>query len=472
MSGASRNGAPPLERIGTGSAQLDAILGGGFPVNSLNIIMGHPGTGKTVLAEQLVFANAGGGRPVLYITTVSEPLSKLVTYLQQFAFYDEARMLGDVVFEDVGAALAEKGPEALVEVVRNAIREIGPKIIVVDSFKAVHDMTDSANVMRRLIADLAGLLAAYETTTFLIGEYAEEQIPIYSEFAIADGIVECARRSTAKRDERFLRVLKLRGSSYAEGLHSFTVSRRGVQVFPRLVSPTVAPDYRPVHDRVSSGNAKLDALLEGGLWAGSSTLVKGVAGTGKTTLALQFAMQALTDGETALYVNFQENPTQLERTIRALGGDLDEMTERGFHPLYMSPVELAIDRIVVDLFELVRQLRVRRVVIDALGDISNAAEDRHRFHDYLYALTQHLAVSGVTTMMTLETSSRAGLLDTLDGQLSSMSDCLIELGLDVRSEPRRTLRISKARGTRHDLRAYEMRIVSGGIELDEPVMLT
>ena len=459
-------GILPVERVRTGVEALDEILGGGFLKNSLNIVMGHPGTGKTVLAQQLAFANADGDRPVLYITTLSEPLPKLVTYLQQLTFYDDARLLDKIRYEDLGAQLSDAGPARLVEYVREAIREIQPSIIIVDSYKAIHDLATSVAEMRRVTADLAGVVAAFETTTFLVGEYDEQDIPRYPEFAVADGIIEFARRSNAKRDERFLRVLKLRGSSYAQGFHAFTLSSAGLEVYPRLVSPKRTPEYRPGGDRVSTGNSGLDELLDGGLWRGSMTLVKGVAGTGKTTLALQFAMQAVNDGESSLYVNFQENPVQLGRTVRALGADMDDMTERGLHAIYMSPVELPIDRIVVDIFEMIRGRNVRRVVIDALGDIASAADDPHRFHDYMYALTQHLIAHDVTAMLTFEsTGEMSARADTIDSRFSSIADCLIELGLDMKGPPRRTLRVAKARGIGHDLRLHEMSIRPGGIEI-------
>src|SRR3954464_2477 len=128
------------ERISTGNGEADRILEGGFPANSINILMGEPGTGKTVFAEQLLFANADGARPCLYLTPLSEPLSKVVTYLQQFQFYDENKMGTAVVYQDVGALLAKEGPEALIGRLREDIETIGPKIIVIDSFKAIHDL--------------------------------------------------------------------------------------------------------------------------------------------------------------------------------------------------------------------------------------------------------------------------------------------------------------------------------------------
>src|SRR5690349_12073284 len=124
-------------RISSGNRQADVVLGGGFPANSVNIIMGEPGTGKTLFAEQLLFANAGGERPVLYLTTLSEPLSKMVTYLQLLPFYDERQLGTTVLYEDIGGMLSTEGVSALVPWMRTAIQTIEPSLIVIDSFKAI-----------------------------------------------------------------------------------------------------------------------------------------------------------------------------------------------------------------------------------------------------------------------------------------------------------------------------------------------
>src|SRR3954471_13034921 len=301
----------PAARVSTGNPEADRILEGGFPLNSINILMGEPGTGKTLFAEQLLFANADGDRPCLYLTTLSEPLSKVVTYLQNFAFYDENKMGTSVVYEDVGAMLVAEGPEALLSRVREAIETIGPKIIVIDSFKAIHDLTPSEQERRRLVSSLAGLLGAFATTTFLVGEYRAQDVALFPEFAVADGIVEFARQKRSTTDERFMRVSKLRGSGYLEGLHGIHISSAGFEIYPRLVSPSVPEQYSTKRERIRTGVAGLDEMLHGGVWRGSTTLIAGPTGWGKTLLGLHFALAASGAGEASLYVNFRKIPPSL-----------------------------------------------------------------------------------------------------------------------------------------------------------------
>jgi circadian clock protein KaiC len=451
-------------RVSTGNPQADEILGGGFPQNSINILMGQPGTGKSLFAEQLVFRNAGDDRPILYLTTLSEPLAKMVSYLQHFTFFDEQKLGHAVVYEDIGAALLETGIRALLTHVQQAIEASAPKIIVIDSFKALHDLSPSPGELRRMLYELAGLLTAFETTVLLVGEYTEEDGQRLPEFAVADGIVQFLRNPLSTRDERFLRVLKLRGSGYLEGLHAFRIGSGGLEIFPRLVSPAIPETYTILEERAPTGIEGVDALLGGGLWRGSTTLLAGSTGAGKTTAGLQFALEGIRRGEPCVYANFQENPMQLARAVRGLGTDVEDARRRGLSLMYVSPVELQVDRIIVSLFQQIKQARIGRVVIDAIGDLVNAASDSKRLHDYLYALVQHFTVQGVTSMLVLETSSsdddRIVDLGSGDGQFSCMCDNIILLSV---SRAVRRLSIIKARTTQHELDAHEIEVTQRGL---------
>jgi circadian clock protein KaiC len=459
--------SPPMRRLTTGSRELDEILGGGIPENSVNIIMGEPGSGKTILAEKLMFANAGEARPMLYLTTLSEPLDKVIRYLQQFSFFDPTKIGDTVRYDGIGHILAAKGVGALVPILKDAIKAMSPKLIVIDSFKAIHDLAGSLQEMRLMLYEVAGLMASYDTTAIFVGEYRHEDIATYPEFAIADGILELARHALGSRDERYLRVFKLRGSSYRQGLHAFEITADGVQVYPRLISPVEATSYKREVNRVPSGVPGLDGMLGGGFPAGSATLLAGPTGSGKTTMGIQFIVEGLRQGERCLLVNFQENPTQLVHAIDAIGA-LDDEARGRLELQYYSAVELSIDRIIVSIFQTLRRTNTRRVVIDALGDLAIAAGDATRMHDYLYALVQHFAVMGVSSMFTLETDPAIMVSDTSKGRLSHMTDNIVFL--DLREHQRnvgRTLRIAKARGVAHDLQVRDVQIDARGLKMVE-----
>ncbi|CAN5255503.1 circadian clock protein KaiC [soil metagenome] len=459
------SGGTTEERLSTGNPQMDIILQGGFPANSINIIMGEPGTGKTIFAEQLVFHHASNdGRPILYLTTLSEPVAKVLTYLQQFSFYDEEKIGTAVHYRDVGAELAQDGIGVLIPILKEAIHELAPKIIFVDSFKALHDVADSPRELRQVLYQMTGMLTSYKTTVFLVGEYSSEHPKTLPEFAVADGIVQFLRNPQSTRDERFVRVLKMRGSGYSEGLHGCQITASGVEFYPRLKSPSLPENYMRKKELTKSGVAGLDEILGGGLKRGSTTLLAGPTGSGKTTFGLQFILEGIREKQRCLYVNFQENPTQLADSITELGFDLAESEAAGLFFIYESPVELQIDSIIVKIFRLIEENKIDRVVIDAMGDLELASADIDRVHDYIYSLTQHLTVRNVTSVVIHET---AGNVLGTDGKgntrFSNMSDNIILLLPATEPSYSRSIMCIKARGCDHDLKPHAFTITQKGI---------
>ena len=450
-------------RIGTGNAQADLVLGGGLPANSINIVMGQPGTGKTIFAEQLLFHNASADRPIVYVSTLSEPMSKMVSYVQRFSYFKADKLGSEIQYEDIGPLLSSDGLAALVPWLTRLIKNTSPKIIVIDSFRAIHDLATSVPETRRMVSDLAGLLSAYDTTTLLLGEYTNEDIQRYPEFAVSDSIIQLARQALGTRDERYLRVLKLRGSSYREGQHAFRITDDGIALYPRLISPRVAESYVPRSDRASLGVPGLDDMLDGGVWAGTTTLLVGPTGSGKTTVALHFALEGVARKEPTLFVNFQENPAQLARSFSNLGADMKAAKSGGLEFMYASPVELQIDSIVVGIFERIRGGTIRRVVIDAVGDLVTAASDTQRLHDYLYSLAQHFAVNGVTSLLTFESGlSTSGTMEMHEQRFSYMSDNVLGIALGGEERTRRTIRVIKTRHSAHDPVVRELDLGVGG----------
>jgi circadian clock protein KaiC len=191
-----------------------------------------------------------------------------------------------------------------------------------------------------------------------------------------------------------------------------------------------------------------------------------MTGAGKTTLALQFALEGVRRHERVLYINFQENPAQLRRAIAGLGADPERAQEQGLRLLYASPVELQIDSIVVEIFEAIKSDGITRLVIDAVGDLAAAANNSQRLHDYLYSLIQHFAARGVTTVLTLESGEAfTGQPAIADQRFSYMSDNLLYLGWSAENVGRRTMRIVKMRGSAHEYAVREFEIGADGARM-------
>ena len=452
-----------MKRITTGIEALDRILGGGFPANSINIIMGSPGSGKTILAEQIAFSNATAARPALYLATVSEPLAKFVTHLQQFAFADPAHVGTILIYEDLGEVLIEH-PEKFTERIQEFMLRHRPSIIIIDSFKAIGDMMADLPTWRRQLFELAGLLTAYAATSFWVGEYSGDVLTRAPEFAVADGVVELRRETEGCRDFRYLHVRKLRGSGFLDGAHAQRIGPSGLEVFPRLVTPRVAPTYEPVAERLTSGIVGLDEMVDSGWLRGSSTLVAGPSGAGKTVLCLHFLREGVTRGEPGLLVSFEENPTQLARAMRSFGWDVQQMIgpDKLDH-LYISPVELQIDTIVAEIFRRIDANHVKRLVIDAVGDLEMTLNDRTRLRDYLYSLVQNLTVRNITSMLIVETPNLVVSESVTRRDISFLSDNIIALEMSLGVDLVRTLRIIKTRGSKHEGKARPLEITPAGI---------
>lgn len=451
-------------RILTGSAGLDEILGGGIPANTISVIMGAPGTGKTILAEQLAFANATPETPALYLTTLSEPLEKFIVHGQTHEFFESEKIGVSVHYEDLGLMLRQSGVDQLPELVTSLLMERRPGFIFIDSFKAITELMLTPQQRRTVIYDLASALSSYHCTSFLIGEYAQETMTELPEFAIADVVLQLLKYSTNVREQRFLRVEKLRGSYSIPGLHAFSIGAAGVQVYPRLLTPTVSPNYSPKVERVDTGIANLDSMIAEGFWRGSTTLVAGPTGSGKTIMGLHFITHGALKGEEGLYVGFQENPTQLARVMHNLGWDAKRLLDGGgFDLLYKSPVELQLDTITSELSRRVREGKIKRVVIDALGDLERSSMDRQRFADFIYALTQWFAAQNVTCLMMHELTNLFEVHGLSDQEISNMADNVILLRFTPGPEMRRTLRIIKTRGSANDNHEHELHITNKGV---------
>ena len=387
------------QRLSSGHEPLDSVLGGGLPANAISLIMGRPGSGKTILAQQYVFRNATAERPVIYFATVSEPLEKIVRFGQSLEFFDRTAIGRSVFYEDLGKQVSKHGLTGVTEQITTAIKERRPGLIVIDSFKALHAFADDHAEFRRFLHELSGRLGAFPAASLWVGEYEDAEIGSVPEFAVADAILDLTTARSGERDIRFLEVRKLRGSGFRSGLHAYRLTAGGMHLFPRLADAPIDEEYPLSSVRASSGIPALDEMLEDGYWPGASTLIAGPSGSGKTLLGLHFIFNGARQGEPGIIATLQENETQLERVAGGFGWSVNEPN---VEVMYRSPVDIHIDEWAYELLQAVKRTGARRILIDSVTDLRVAASDPIRFREFCYSLVQRFARQGVSIVMTFE----------------------------------------------------------------------
>jgi circadian clock protein KaiC len=425
------------------------------------LLMGHPGAGKTILAQQFLFENATPARPGVYMSTVAEPIEKILRFAQSLEFFDP-EAVGDAVFyQSLGEVLSTEGLAGMMKKIEAVLKERKPSVLVIDSFKAIHDFEGMNGDLRALLHNLASTLSAFPVTTLLLGEYGTEDIARLPEFAIADAIVSLGVERTSQREKRVIQIAKLRGSDFKTGRHAYRIGSSGLEVFPRLADPIDIHAYALPTDRIESGIEGLDGMMGGGLLKGSSTLVIGPAGSGKTLFGLHHIFSASRRGENGLIATFQENPVQLERFCAGFGWTL---ADPKVSLLYRTPVDLHIDEWVYQLLEVADTSNIACVLIDSLGDLHAAAGDEVRFREYIYSLLQRLSRAGISCVMTQESSQLEAAFPLAGGSISHLSDNVVLFGYvpDDRTI-KRHLTILKTRGSDHDHSVREYTIGPQGI---------
>lgn len=358
-------------------------------------------------------------------------------------------------------------PERVPERLQELLTRHRPKIIVIDSFKALADLMPDRSTWRRILDGIAGMLTAYQATTFWVGEYTSDMMSDLPEFAVADGIVNLTRVERGARDERFLRVLKLRGSGFLAGHHAIHLGRGGIEAFRRFLTPAAPPDYRPAFERLKSGVSGLDGMVATGWLRGTATLVAGPSGAGKTSVGMHFLKAGVDEGEPGLLASFQENPTQLIRMMAQLSWNPKKVLGPGkLNHFYTSPVELQIDAVANEIVRRIESQGVRRVVIDAVTDMEKGATDPLRYRDFLYSLTQMFAARDVTSMLLVETAGVFPGHGVTGYEVSYMSDNILLLEMLLGDDLSRTIRVLKSRGSAHDGRRHALRITQSGVVVD------
>jgi circadian clock protein KaiC len=466
-----------VKQIPSGVPGLDEILGGGLPEFSFNIIAGEPGSGKTTLAHQFMFANATEARPALYFTVLGEPALKMLRYQQQYPFFDIEKLNKDVRFVNLSKVLLERGLSGVLEEITKEVESCTPSIVVVDSFRSVmrsKSESDTEREVQGFMQHLSLLLATSEATTFLIGEYSEEECQNNPIFTVADGLIWLYQQVERNSVVRKLRVMKLRGQASVPGLHTFRITDDGIQAFSRTLGLSGKKKSAPDKKRLSTGITALDEMMDGGIPEGDSVLIAGSSGTGKTLLATQFIAAGLRAGEPGIVAVFEERPEEYAGRAESFGLDLQRPLNDGkLEIIYLRPLDLSVDEMMQELIDAVQRTGAKRMVIDSLAGFEMALAPGFRmdFRESLYRMILALTGVGITVLSTLEMSETFTELPFSSYKVSFLTDDIIRMRYaEIDGELRKLIMIVKMRGAAHSKKIREYDITSDGIVIGECLM--
>lgn len=443
---------------------FDAVLRGGLPEFSFNLLAGGPGAGKTTLAQQIVFANATVERPALYFTVLGEPTLKMIRYQRQFRFFRPDLVGSAVRFINLTEEVLRHDLGAVLRRIVDEVERATPALVVVDSFRTLGLKAQDGSIsdvmgLEQFVQRLALHLTTWEVTSFLIGEYSEPELqnPI---FTVADGIFWLSQALDRNSVVRKLQAVKVRGRPSMPGLHTFRITETGIRVFPRIPEQQEARRPRRA-ERLGTGVPGLDAMMGGGYPAGDAVLLTGPAGSGKTTFATQFLAEGLTQGEAGVAVVFEEYPEAYLARAKALDVDLPAMIAQGKLALiYLRPLDLSVDETLATILDAVARLGVTRVVIDSLSgfEVALAPTFREDFRESLYRLVGALTATGVTVVMTAETPALSPPGAFVERVSFITDDIIVQRFVEIAGELRPVLAVVKMRGSQHsrDYRAYEI----------------
>lgn len=465
----AQNDSPAsIPRLATGISGLDTLLFGGLLRGSICVISGGPGTGKTVLSNQMAFHLAAAGERTVYVSMLAESHSRLISHFSTFPFFHKEWIPERVTYLSAFPTLEREGLEGLLHVLHKSVREAKASLLVIDSLSSLCDFASSDLALKRLFRQLGSFCELTGCTALLVTQSNQPEATLAS--ISADCILELSRLQKDLRTVRQIEVHKLRGSELLPGRHFFSISRTGVTVYPRIESlPTGSTATEPpLERRLGLGIQRLDEMLNGGLIAGSTTVLLGAPGSGKTLVGTHFLAEGARQGEPGLYFGFYEQPSRLLAKARGIGLDLESHAQAGRLELLWQPaLEYVLDELAGRLLAAVQRRKVRRLFIDGLDGFIQSAVLSERLSRFLAALNQELGKSGVTTVISEESNLLGPDIHVPLASLSASYENIIMLRyVELHAKLRRLLSIIKTRESGYDPSLREFRITSNGIEVE------
>lgn len=458
-----------MGRVDTGIPGLDTILNGGLFKGGVYIVEGTPGSGKTILGNQMCFHRAGRGDSTVYVTLLAESHTRLISHLRPMTFFRPELIASSIYYISAFKVLEESGLDGLLKSVQESVYARKATFLVLDGLVSAEEFAPSARDFKKFIHGLQTISGMTDCTVLLLSS-TERAAGFRPEHTMVDGIIELGDSLMGVQSQRHVLIRKMRGASQLRGRHAVEISSMGIKVRPRIETLLTGQTEADLAPRdlppVDFGVVGLDAMLRGGLPAASSTIVLGPSGSGKTTLGLQLLSAGRRHGDIGLYVGFYERPSGLLAKAHRLSLGLEEMRAHGLlHMFWEAPIEGVLDAVVERVLRAVVDHRVTRLCFDGLHGFRHHAEYPERTRAVFSALAAELSRHGVTTLFTLETSDLVGASITvpIDG-VSALADNIILLRhVELRSQLYRLISIVKVRDRAYDGAIREFRITDRGV---------
>jgi circadian clock protein KaiC len=458
-------------RIKTGIWRLDYILKGGFFRGGTYSVMGPPGSGKTILGNQVCFNLVSqGDTRCVYMTLLVESYDKMLKHMESLSFYN-ADYVADRIFYVSGyPALRKEGPEGLLALIRATLQQSKATMFVIDGMESLRQFAGSEQEVKEFVHSLQAFTAMLNCTTILMS--FKDPSYAYTENAVVDGVLELSDTLIGPRAVRELTVHKFRGGDYLRGRHEVEITENGIVVHPRTEIQFDKPPPAATEERVrmAFGVKGLDQMLFGGIPSGSATALLGAPGAGKTMLGLSFLVEGAKQGQPGIYFGFYEPPPRLMEKAAQIGIELEKYVKSGkIELIWQPPLEHMLDSLAEHLLEKIREHKDqarRRLFVDGIEGFRAASVYPDRMPRFLSAFCNQLRTYDVTALISEELALFRPEIDMPNPELANVVETVILARyVELRSQLFRLISVLKMRESRYDTSIREFRITDDGLDV-------